>query len=98
MYADNTTIYAIGSTVDEISMVLQEVIDQLQTWCLNNRLNVHEGKSEAMILSITPFIDLMRPLMWEEKVIQHQSSSVCVRVSYDEKLSRSQHIKSVFVI
>lgn len=95
IYADNTTIYTIGITVDEISLVLQEGMDQLQTWCLNNRLIVHEGKSESMILSIISFIGPIRPLMWGEKVIQYKPSSVCLGVSFDEKLSWSQRIKSV---
>ena len=68
IYADDTTIYTIGITVDEISLVLQEGMDQLQTWCLNNRLIVHEGKSESMILSIISFIGPIRPLMWVRKL------------------------------
>lgn len=60
MFADDTTIYTIRITVDEIRLVLQEGMDQLQTWCLNNRLIVHEGKSESMILSIISFIGPIR--------------------------------------
>lgn len=47
MYADDTTIYLIGDTVLEIVPVLQEVLNQVYTWCLKNRLKIHKGKSEA---------------------------------------------------
>ena len=94
MYADDTTIYVVGNTVDEIVIVLQEVLEQVHTWCLKNRLIVHEGKSEAMILSTSPFTGPMRPLKWGEDIIRYVSSSVCLGVTIDNKLSWSQHIQS----
>lgn len=93
MYADDTSIYAIGNTVDEISMGLQAILDQVQTWCLKNRLVVHERKSEAMILIISPFIGPMKPLRWGEEVIQYKSSSHCLGVLIHNKLSCSLHIE-----
>ena len=97
MYADDTTIYVIGDTVDEIVLVLQEVLDQVYTWCLMNRLIIHEGKSEAMILSINPFIGPLKPLKLGENFIQYISSTACLGVTIDDKLSWSQHIKSICV-
>ena len=43
MYADDTTIYTIGNTTDEVAIALQVILDQLQTWCQKNRLIIHEG-------------------------------------------------------
>ena len=56
MYADDTTIYVVGNTVDDITTVLQAVLDQVNSWCLSNRLVVHEGKSEAMVLRWLPIV------------------------------------------
>ena len=42
IYADDTTIYVIGNSVDDIVIVLQEVLDQVNSWSLKNRLV--EGK------------------------------------------------------
>ena len=95
MYADDTTIYVIGHTVDDISTVLQAVLDQVNSWCLRNRLVVHEGKSEAMVVSTTPFIGPLKPLKWGEDVIRYVSSTNCLGVTIDDKLSWSQHIASV---
>ena len=44
MYANDTTIYTIGNTTDEVPIPLQVILDQLQTWCQKNRLIIHEGK------------------------------------------------------
>ena len=38
MYADDTTIYTIGNTTDEVAIALQVILDQLQSWCQKNRL------------------------------------------------------------
>ena len=69
MYADDTTIYVIENYVEDIVITLQEVLDQVNSWTLKNRLVVHEGKSEAMTLSIKPLIGPMEPLKWGDNVI-----------------------------
>ena len=38
MYADDTTIYTIGNTIDEVAIALQVILDQLLSWCEKNRL------------------------------------------------------------
>ena len=62
MYADDTTSYVIGNSVDEIVMILQEVLEQVNSWGFKNRLGAHEGKFKAMILSTRPFFGPMKPL------------------------------------
>ena len=49
LFADDTTIYTIGENIDDIIPTLQSILDQVHTWCLSNRLVIHESKSEAMI-------------------------------------------------
>ena len=95
MYADDTTIYVVRNTVDDITTALQAVLDQVKFWCLSNRLILHEGKSEAMVLSTTPFIGPLKHLKWGEDTIRYVSSTKCLGVTIDDKLSWSQHITSV---
>ena len=91
MYAQDTTIYVVENTVDDITE-LQAVLDQVNSWCLSNRLIVHEGKSEAMVLSTTPFVGPLKHLKWGEDTIRYVSSTNCLGVTIDDKLSWSQHI------
>ena len=88
----DTTIYVVGNTVDDITTALQAVLDQVNSWCLSNRLVLHEGKSEAMVLSITPFVGPLKHLKWGEDTIRYVSSTKCLGVTIDDKLSWSQHI------
>ena len=92
MYADDTTIYVVGNTVDDITTVLQDVLHQVNSCCLSNRLIVHEGKSEAMVLSTTRFVGALKHLKWGEDTIRYVSSTNCLGVTIDGKLSCSQHI------
>ncbi|XP_015769126.1 PREDICTED: RNA-directed DNA polymerase from mobile element jockey-like [Acropora digitifera] len=92
MYADDTTIHVVGNTVNDITTELQAVLDRVNSWCLSNRLIVHEGKSEAMVLSTTPFVGPLKHLRWGEDTIRYVSSTNCLGVTIDDKLSWSQHI------
>ena len=95
MYADDTTIYTIGNTTDEVAIALQVILDQLQTWCQKNRLIIHEGKCDAVLLDTKPFIGPLKPLVWGDKTIEYRSFSVCLGIVIDERLSWANHVKSV---
>ena len=95
MYADDTTIYTIGNTADEVAIALQVILDQLQTWCRKNRLSIHEGKCDAVLLDTKPFIGPLKPLVLGDKTIQYRSFSVCLGIAIDERLSWANHVKSV---
>ena len=88
MYADDTTIYTIGNTTDEVFIALQVILDQLQTWCQKNRLIIHEGKCDAVLLDTKPFIDPLKPLFWGVKTIECKSFSVRLCIAIDEDSPR----------
>jgi len=87
MYADNTTIYTIGNTTDEVAIALQVILDHLQTWCQKNRLIIHEGICNALLLETIPFIGPLMDLVWGDKTIEDRSSSVCLGIAIDVRLS-----------
>ena len=76
MYADDTTIYTIGNTIDEVAIALQVILDQLQTWCQKNRLIIHEGKCDAFLLDTKPFIGPLKPLVWGDKTIEYRQEKM----------------------
>ena len=51
MYADDTTAYCRGETIDIAIAQLNKTLKEVYTWCLTNRLTPHLGKSEVMLLS-----------------------------------------------
>ena len=42
--------------------------DQLQSWCLKNKLILLEGKSDALILDTHLSIGPLKPLLWGDKI------------------------------
>jgi len=55
MYADDTTIYTIGSSVDQVILSLNGLMAQISMWSTLNKLTIHPAKTEAMILKKQQF-------------------------------------------
>ncbi|PFX14301.1 Tyrosine kinase receptor Cad96Ca [Stylophora pistillata] len=47
MYADDTTLFCIGDTVDIVIAELNAALKELELWCLRNQLLPHPKKCEA---------------------------------------------------
>ena len=56
LYADDTTVYCIGSTVDEACNILNNALDELNKSCVTNSLTSHSSKCEVMLLHRGSFI------------------------------------------
>ena len=61
-------------------------------WSQRNRLSIHNGKSEAMLLSTKPLIGPLQELRYEENSIDFVNSTCCLGIEIDNKLSWSPHI------
>ena len=55
MYADDTTLFYIGPSVDVVCGALIRVLEHVHNWCRNNKLTIHSGKSEVMVLNRNRF-------------------------------------------
>ena len=64
MFADDTTVYYIGKKVEEIVDALNRILIDFKSWCDQNRLTVHTGKTEAMLICKHAFVGPMRPLIF----------------------------------
>ena len=61
MYADDTTVYCVGKTIDEVSAALNQSLKELYAWCVKNRLTPHPKKSECMLIYRGSFTDPLHP-------------------------------------
>ena len=50
LFADDTNVYCIGTDIEEVIDILNRIMAEVYDWCVKNKLTVHPGKSEAMIL------------------------------------------------
>ena len=51
LYADDTTIYCVGSSVDEVTVTLNRALIELVQWYKSNSLVPHPTKCEAIIIA-----------------------------------------------
>ena len=62
------------------------------------RMFYRQKKREIIFMdkiTTQPFIGLLNPLFWRDKLIQYKSFSGCLGITIDDKLSWSNHIQSV---
>ena len=50
LYADDTTTFVIGDNTHQVIELLNTLFEELNNWCDRNKLTIHTGKCEAMII------------------------------------------------
>ena len=84
MYADDTTLYTVGSSIDQVISSLNVIMSQISKWSSLNKLTIHPSKTEAMILAKQQFIG---PLHLGSSFVKLVDSTSCLGVTTDSKLS-----------
>ena len=56
MFAVDKESYCIGDSPDEVTLGLQVILLDINLWCRENGLTIHQEKMEAMIISPKRFI------------------------------------------
>ena len=95
MYADDTTLFYIGPSVDVVCDALNRILGDVHNWCRNNKLNIHSGKSEVMVLNRNSFCGPLKPVTLGNKFLSYVNSSFCLGVVIDSKLSCQPQITAV---
>ena len=87
MYADDKTLFYIGPSVDVVCDALNRILGGVHNWCRNNKLTIHRGKSEVMVLNRNSFCGPLKPVTLGDKILSCVNSSVCLGVVINSKLS-----------
>ena len=95
MYADDTTIYCIGKTIDEVSVALNQSLKELYAWSVKNRLTPHPKKSECMLIYRGSFTGPLPPIYLGGNNLEWVTHSRLLGVIIDHKLGWSIHIKEL---
>ena len=56
LYADDTTAFVIGNSVDQVTQLLNALLKEIIQWCRVNKVTIHSGKCETMIIARQKFI------------------------------------------
>ena len=76
LYADDTIVYCIESTVDKACNLLNNALNELSKWCMTNSLKPHSSKCAGS--------DVVPPgiLHWSSPFDHNWESQHCMSLSY----------------
>ena len=83
MYADDTTIYVIGSDPDLVISALNKVLGKFYEWCCKNLLTPHPTKTEFMLIGGDRFVGPLQGIKLGNFYIKHVSYSRCLGIEID---------------
>ena len=92
MFVYDTEHYVTGNTVDEISVIIEDVLHEVNEWCKQNCLTIHPDKTEVMIISRGPIIGPLKSIKLKEHIIRYVSESECLGMTVDNRLRWNSHI------
>ena len=95
MYADDTTLYRIGDSADEVVSTLNKALSELYEWCIANQLTPHPQKSEVMLLSRQRIIGPLAPVFLGDQTIKWVKKTKLLGMVIDENLSWNEHISEL---
>ena len=95
LYADDTTMYCVGESIDQVITTLNKALEELAHWCKQNSLVPHPKKCEGMILKRNHFIGPLGSLKINQHHIKWSPSSKLLGVTIDNKLTWSNHISEL---
>ena len=83
MYADDTTVFSIGSSQDVVCNLLNCALEEFYTWCVNNRLTPHPGKCEVMLLFKARAIGPLPAIYIGKSIIDYKATARLLGVTLD---------------
>ena len=94
LFADDTSIYCIGDNVDKIIDSLNLAMEEVLGWCRRNKLTVHPGKTEAMLLMKKAFMGPFKAIKYGESYMSIVDSVKYLGTTIDNKLTWDKHIST----
>ena len=95
MYADDTTLYRIGSNIDRVISSVNVMMSHISKWSSLNKLTIHPSKTEAVILAKLQFIGPLQPFHLGPGCVKLVNSTRCLGATIDYKLSWHSQVDAV---
>ena len=95
LFADDTTVYYIADHIEDVIDGLNRISKDLNKWCSQNKMTVNSDKTEAIIISLKPFIGPLRPSIFGDSNIKFVTTSKCLGVTIDNSLKWNVQVKNI---
>ena len=92
IYADDTTVYCTGDTIDNTVTSLNRALSELNSRCLENSLTPHSAKCEAKLLTRKPHIGPLNSVTIGEARSAWVKHNRLLGMIFDDKLSWVHHL------
>ena len=90
-----TLLYFTLGKTEQIIDTLNSILKDLYAWCSSNKMTVHTGETEGMIISSSPFVGPLRPLYFGNSVISFTTKSTALGITIDNKLSWKPQVEAM---
>ena len=92
-YADDTTIYACGSSIESVIMDLENDALKITEWFPNNGMKLYEDKYHLMILGSKRSNEATIKI--GEACVKESTEEILLGITFDQSLSFKQHAKAL---
>ena len=94
-YADDTTAFACGNNIYELSLVINRELESLNVWLQSNRLTLNIKKSSYMILGCFSNASLTGIIKISDQVLERVRTAKFLGIQLDDKLTFENHSENV---
>ena len=94
-YADDNSLSVIGKNKEEVIGKLEEIIELLLRWFVDNQMKANTGKFQLMLLSPNVRERSNCSVRINNLIIENQAECKVLGVNIDEGLSYAMHIDSI---
>lgn len=98
LYADDTTLYEINKSKEEIETKLQKAMSDLSQWCIENGMVINQDKTKAMLITTRQRrsrIDDSLKILCNNLQLSTVTSEKVLGVQIDNNLLWTEHISKV---
>ena len=96
-YADDTVLYSKKKKLHEIAIDLQEDLDNLANWCVDNKIYVNISKTKAMFFGSRARLNSseLPPFKIGDNTLQRVKTHTYLGIKLDEQLTLETHANSL---
>ena len=95
LYADDTTVYVIGNSVEDVTELLNVLFGEITDRCSQNRMTLHPDKSVVMIIRKSTFIGPLLPVRSGNMIIKYTNTAKILGITIDNRITWKQQVDKI---